>query len=214
MVDWTDLEGLEPYMLSAYAREQLGVNAAKFARLVGRSESSISKRERGKAGLGEVAQVLVELLARVVPDVIPARNMLEALQAVPLDERSEYKALLVAMRVCSGSEEGRDAIDAVIGMTASQLGVDVHGETDENGDPEPNPEAPMRMFLRIVRDSRERLKDDEAFSDPDISAYLEKAVLLSAQLEETIDIALRMKARKAASQPKPPPGDPPDGGDG
>lgn len=207
MADRTALEGMEPHMLAAYSREQLGVHPAEFARLVGRTPAAISKREKGKSGLGESARLLVEIIARVVPEIVPAQTIVEALNSVAEDERTESKALLVVIRLCSASRLGREVVDEVLHMKMADT-------APEEDDDEVDLEAPMKIFLRVVRGGREQLKKREWANDraADLGT---QGILLAAQLEEILGMAMAEEQREVRkSQPKPQPGDPPDGGDG
>lgn len=87
--------------VSKQAREALGITLKRFASLIGRSPSIVWRREGDpKVSLTPTAATLCNTIIEAVIATIPAEEIIDAMEAVPEDERSEQAANNALVVLC------------------------------------------------------------------------------------------------------------------
>jgi len=107
------------------AREALGVSQTRFASFIGRNASLVNKRERGDAVVPHHAFVQAQIVLVLVAS-LGADAVIETLDAVPADQRSEVMAstvlmLLAAKRRLMGLVQEALAVPAIVADDESEL---------------------------------------------------------------------------------------------
>lgn len=109
--------GIAPHMLYATAIDRLGVTPGKFARLTGVSTALVSKRANNIVGIAGGERV-AKLIVRLVPFVVDAAVVVDALSEVPKDKRKEQTTVTILERVAWQNQRW-DIVDEIIGLTTS-----------------------------------------------------------------------------------------------
>lgn len=190
------LEGSEsPEMLIRTAREALRISQSRFAALIGRDQSLVYRREKGESGVSESAAALAHAILRLSAD-LGSDAVLEVLESVPKEKRSETAAL-VALMVLAIKSRRLPVIEAIVSFDLGNLSL-----ADEEDQPmavrQPHQGA-RNLIDALKRDIRE--DSLEAFTEEE-RRYADQAVSGLAQAYDALWMIEGLRRKREEAQKK------------
>lgn len=194
-------------LLCKEARELLGFTQTVYGGLTDRDRTAVSRIETGaKTADGAIVSISDLVLRMNAPDErrIEAQDIAARLMDIPKGRRTAWAAHKALVLLCV--ERGRlDLISESAGLEGAPA-EDAGGEEVEK--------KAMDAMRHQAEDFKKRLIRWLRQAPAESRGEIKNAIEASGNMEHWIEMALETERLSRKSEPKSPPGDPPDGGGG